>query len=128
MTRDPWQLRVFCKADELALRIYETTKGFPVEERFGLQAQLRRAAVSVPTNIVEGSERWSARDYVHFLNIAQASASEARYLVQLCGRLALLRADVREELWTGFDEVCRGLQQLVTSIKRLERDQRGSAT
>jgi len=128
MSRDPWQLRVFCKADdkadELAVRIYEATKGFPIEERFGLQSQLRRAAVSVPTNIVEGSARWSPRDYLHFLNTAQSSASETRYLIHLCGRLLFFPQVRRDELWTGYDDVCRGLHTVVTSIKRLEYSRR----
>jgi len=121
MSRDPWQLHVFCKADELVVRIYEATKGFPIDERYGLRGQIRRAAVSVPTNIVEGSARWSPRDYLHFLNTAQSSASESRYLVHLCGRLQFLSLDRRNELWTGYDDVCRGLQTVVSSIKRLER-------
>lgn len=124
MSRDPWQLHVFCRADELAVRIYEATKSFPVEERYGLQGQLRRAAVSVPTNIVEGSARWSAKDYLHFLNTAQSSASETRYLIHLCGRLQFFPKTRRDELWTGYDDVCRGLQTVVTSIKRLEVSKR----
>lgn len=124
MSRDPWQLRVFCKADELAVRIYEATQRFPREERYGLQSQLRRSAVSVPTNIVEGSARWSAKDYLHFLNTAQSSASETRYLIHLCGRLQFFTLERRNELWTGYDDVCRGLQTVVTSIRRLEHSQR----
>ena len=121
MSRDPWQLRVFCKADELAVRIYEATKGFPTEERYGLQSQIRRAAVSVPTNIVEGSARWSAKEYLHFLNTAQGSASETRYLLHPCGRLKFLPQTTRDDLWTGYDDVCRGLQAVVTSIRHLEQ-------
>ena len=127
MSRDPWQLRVFRKADELAVRMYESTKDFPPNERFGLQAQLRRAALSVPTNIVEGSARSSARDYLHFLNTAQSSASESRYLIHICGRLGLFPQGIRDELWAGFDEVCRGLQQLANSIMELERAKRARA-
>jgi four helix bundle protein len=124
MSRDPWQLRVFCKADALAVRIYEATRAFPIEERYGLQSQLRRSAVSVPTNIVEGSARWSPKDYLHFLNMAQSSASETRYLVHLCARLQFFTEARRDELWRGYDDVCRGLQTVVTSIKRLEYSRR----
>ena len=81
MGRDPSKLKVVHLADELVVEVYRATRGFPVEERYGLQAQLRRAAVSVPTNIVEGCARNSERDYLHFLDVAIASASEVRYLL-----------------------------------------------
>jgi four helix bundle protein len=124
MSRDPWQLRVFCRADELVVRIYQVSKGFPSDERFGLQGQLRRAAISVSCNVVEGSGRSSPKDYLHFLNTAQGSAAEARYLIHLCGRLGMIDRADRDDIWKAYDDVCRGLQALVSSIRRMEEARR----
>ena len=122
MSRDHRKLRVFGQADELAVAVYRCTRDMPPEERYGLQAQLRRAAVSVPTNIVEGCARRSTRDYVHFLTIALASACEVRYLLNLTNRL-LQGANDFETLETDYDEVIRGLQKLVDSLSANSRPQ-----
>jgi len=93
MPRDPRKLRVFALADGLVPEIYGATKSFPTEERFGLVSQLRRAAVSVPANIVEGCGRRKTNDYLHFLNIATGSAYELGYLL---GVIRKTRDDARE--------------------------------
>ena len=67
------RLRVWQKAIELVTSVYEVTAQFPREEEFGLKAQLRRAAVSVPSNIAEGLARRTKADKLHFLNMSQAS-------------------------------------------------------
>ena len=89
-------------ADALVIDLYKATKAFPIEERFGLQSQLRRAAVSVPTNLVEGSARRSTRNYLHFVEIAIGSASELRYLVGVAVRLGFMTAQDADSLVTRY--------------------------
>ena len=83
-------LKVWQRGHALALVIYKHTAGFPADERYGLVAQLRRAMVSVPTTIAEGSRRRSPKDYAHFLNIAEASLAEVEYLLMLSRDLGYL--------------------------------------
>lgn len=90
MSRDHRKLQVFQLARELALATYKATSGFPVEERFALQSQLRRGAVSVAANIVEGCARRTTAEYIHFLNIALGSAAEVDFLVGLATELEFL--------------------------------------
>ncbi|MGE3316586.1 MAG: four helix bundle protein [Planctomycetaceae bacterium] len=116
MSRDPEKLDVFKLADELVLDVYRSTS-FPVEERFGLQSQIRRATVSVPANIVEGCSRYSERDYLHFMTIALGSASEARYLLRLAFRLGFVDAQAYAPLQQRFDHVVRSLQKLITTLR-----------
>ena len=88
--RDHKQLRAFELADEVALLIYQLTRKFPKEEVYGLTSQMRRAAVSVPSNIVEGCARESQTEYLRFLEIAFASLRELSYQFSLSKRLGYL--------------------------------------
>jgi len=88
--RDHTKLRAFELADEMAVMIYRTTKGFPKEEVYGLTSQMRRAAVSVPSNIVEGCARESQVEYLRFLEIAFGSLRELHYQFSLARRLGYL--------------------------------------
>ena len=116
MSRDPSKLKAFVIADELVVDVYRHTKAMPVEERYGLQSQLRRGAVSVAVNLVEGCARRSQRDYLHFVGIAIGSASEVRYLVRLAARLGFVSEPECERLADRYGEVIRALQSLVTSL------------
>ena len=117
MGRDPWKLKVFVLADGLVVDVYAATKGFPNEEKFGLQSQIRRASVSVPANITEGSARRTLRDYLRFLQTALASASETRYLLGLAKRLGFLD-DRADKVAAGYGDVIRGLQKLIETLER----------
>jgi four helix bundle protein len=118
VARDPRKLRVFEWADALVIEVYLATAAFPAEERFGLQAQMRRAAVSAATNIVEGSARRTTREYVNFLNIANGSSAEARYLLDVACRLGFLKAAVQTPLTDRYTELMKGLQRLIAVLEK----------
>jgi len=117
MPRDHTKLTVFQLADALAIDIYRATANLPPSERWGLQGQLRRAAISVACNIVEGSARNTTREYVRFLNVACSSAAESRYLITVAHRLGLL-ADAEADLMPRSERLVRSLKNLVASLER----------
>jgi four helix bundle protein len=120
MSRDHRKLRVFQLADDLVLRVYHATRVLPVEERYGLQAQIRRAAVSSACNIVEGCARRSAKEYGHFLNVAFGSSSEARYLISIATRLQLLPSAAGRELDEAFEALLNALHKLLVAVEAME--------
>lgn len=88
--RDHTRLKAFVLADELVVVIYQLTKQFPDDEKYGLTSQMRRAAVSIPSNIVEGCTRTSQSEYLRFLEIAFGSLKELHYQFDLAKRLNYL--------------------------------------
>ncbi len=103
----------FQKADDLAARVYEATRGWPAEERYGLTSQVRRAVVSAAANVVEGASRNTDSEYLHFLSISPGSLREADYLLHLAARLEYLDRDVFAELDRLHDEANRVLFGLI---------------
>lgn len=95
MSRDVRKLRAFQLADELVGEIYRLSVSYPAGERYCLLIQLKRAAISAPANLVEGSARRTTREFLNFVNIAAGSAAEARYLIELSGRLGFLHQEER---------------------------------
>ncbi len=111
--RDHRKLEVYQLADALVVLVYHATRHFPREEAFGLTAQMRRSAVSVPANIVEGCARQSERDYARFLDLAFGSLREIGYFIDLAARLQLLNSDIAEELRSAQGRTAAALAALL---------------
>ena len=114
MARDVSKLLVFKTADRLALDMFRATRDLPRAEQFEIGRQLRRAALSVPTNLVEGSQRDSTREYRRFIGIALGSAAETRYLLTVAHRLALMPD--AGSLISDYEALTRALQKLHAGV------------
>ncbi len=115
--RDHKKLRAFEVADALALEIYRVSAKFPKEELYGLTSQIRRAAVSIASNIVEGCARRTEADYLHFLSIAYGSARELEYQLSLAHRLGYLATSHYEPLRDSCEETCKVLSGLIKALR-----------
>jgi len=102
------------KCDDLALAIYKASRGFPREEIYGLTSQMRRAAVSAPANIAEGSGRKTRKDYLHFLYQARGSLREVEYYIHLADRLGYVTTDATKALQSAMSEAGSTLHGLIT--------------
>lgn len=110
-------LKVWEKAHDFTLKIYDVTKNFPKEEVYSLTNQLRRAASSIPANIAEGCGKNSQLDFANFLNIALGSANEAEYYIILSKDLKYLSVDAHEEMFKIINEVKAMLIALINKIR-----------
>ena len=109
-------LIVFQKADELAFQIYKATDKFPKGEMFGLTSQIRRAALSIPTNIVEGYTRKGKKELSQFINIALGSYAETEYLFNFSKKLGYFKKDTAQ-IDNQLSEVGRLLWAFYRSLK-----------
>lgn len=112
------KLIVWQRARELIKLIYQYTEHFPKAEEFGLKGQLRRAAVSVVLNVVEGYRRSTTKDYLHFLNTADGSLAELEAGIEVCLDLAFLTQDEFDVLEQKRSEVGFLLSRLIKSLKK----------
>jgi len=122
VSRDPKKLRAYHLAHAFVLTIFRHAHQFPGEQRFLIQQQLQRAALSVSCNIVEGCARRTAREYRQFVNIALGSAREALYLIELSGELCYLPPTVLADCRIRCDAVVGCLQNLMAALEGLDAD------
>ena len=115
--KDFRQLKVWEKAHQLALAIHKATKGFPKEEIYGLTSQIRRASMSVPTNIAEGCGQNTDAQFARFLQIAMGSASETEYQLLLSYDLEFLNKEQYEKLNADVTEIKRMLTSLIQTLR-----------
>ena len=115
--RDQTKLRAFELADEVALLVYRMTRDFPKEEIYGITSQIRRAAVSVPSKIVEGCARSTETEYLRFLEIAFGSLRELHYQIGLSRRLGYSIASGIESIEEKIIETEKVLNGLIRSLR-----------
>lgn len=110
---DLWQ-----KAVDFVIDVYEVTKAFPSDERFGLTSQIRRASCSIPANVAEGAGRKSDKEFVHFLSNSQGSASEVDTHLFISLKFGYLQVDDHSRLDQKLDDIGRMITGLSNHLKR----------
>ncbi len=116
----PKKLVLWQKAVHLVVSVYEVTRRFPSVERFGLAAQMQRAAVSIPSNVAEGAARKGRKEYLQFAYTARGSLSELDTQVEIAGRLGYLTPSELSKLQAEMDEVSRLLNGVIAYLSRNE--------
>ncbi len=116
--KDYRELIVWQEAMDLVETIYRATGAFPREEIYGLTSQIRRAAISIPSNIAEGNGRNTTRDYVHFLGMAYGSVKEVETQVLIAERLRYVNSTHSAELVKTTTEIARLISGLMNSLNR----------
>ena len=117
MSRDHRKLRAFELADKLLFVIYDLSDHYPREELYVLASQMRKAALTVPSNIVEGCGRTSHAEYVNHLNIAQASLRELGYHISVAVRRGYINPDRSQEVDQLYEDTGKTLGALLRSLR-----------
>ncbi len=120
MPRVHHRLDVWKRSIDFAEGIYKAASSFPKFEEYGLGSQIRRAAISIPSNIAEGAARRSKREFTQFLYVASGSASEVDTHIELASRLGYLSRETKSKLDTELEAISKMLSSLIRSQKRDE--------
>jgi four helix bundle protein len=114
--RNYWDLIVWQKSIDLVESVYKATRDWPKDEVYGLTSQIRRAAVSVPSNIAEGQGRNSTREFLHHLSIAYGSLREVETQIIIAGRLNHAQPQVVEQLLSACGETGRPINGMINTL------------
>ena len=109
-------LDVFKKAHNLTLELYRLTHTYPGEEKFGLISQIRRAASSIPANLLEGSHRNNTKEFRQFVGIANGSAGELKYHLMLSRDLGYIGSEIFDTYTNQLNEICKMLRGLIRAL------------
>ncbi len=112
------RLTVWIKAMDFVIQVHEATARFPAAEKFGLVSQMRRAALSIPSNIAEGAARKGRKEYVRFLYTSRGSLSELDTQIEVAARLRYLSPKTAAELQSKLDELSRMLNGLIGALSK----------
>ena len=110
-------LNVWKKSDQVAHKIFDLSEKFPKIYQFDLTSQIRRSALSIPTNIAEGSASIHTKDFLQFLNISRRSLNETRYLVSFASKRGLIENNHRDKLESDLQEISKMLNGLIKSVR-----------
>ena len=111
------ELDVFKLSHSLAIEVFEITKSFPEEEKFGLISQMRRAAYSIPMNLMEGAHRLGSKEYRQFVGIARGSSGEMKYQLLFARDLKLIPEDKYSDLVSRYERMSQMLTKLARSLE-----------
>lgn len=115
--RDYTKYDIWIDGIEISLKVYEVTKGFPDEEKFGITSQVRRASISISSNFAEGCSRTSEKDFKRFIEIALGSAFELKTQLIISNKLGFLASNSLSELVEKIDKVSKQLNALRNKLK-----------
>lgn len=110
-------LKVWQKAVDFAVKIYSVTRSYPNDEKFGLVSQMRRAGVSIPSNIAEGCAKTSSKSFVNSLEVSLGESFELETQLIISERVGILDPEIAKKMETDLSEVQRMIMGLKTSIE-----------
>lgn len=112
------KLKIWNDSIDLVIEVYKALATMPIEEKYGLSCQIKRCAVSIPSNIAEGAGREREKEFYHFLNIAYGSSYELQTQLIICERLNFISLEINETLLNKLDEIQKMLFVFKENLKK----------